>query len=94
MFVNIHVQELDNDNVNGVRLLGKEYNHQASAWFVTTVIFVVLFVLMIGTSIYLCCLRRRRMEDIHEANNLINSRNWDSANSNVYGHPTPTPIFI
>lgn len=91
LFKNYEIIITNNNDTDNRSLL---QDHQASAWFITTIIFVVLFVLMIGTSIYLCCLRQRRMQDIHDANVFMNSRDWDNDGINIYGSPAPTPIYI
>lgn len=38
----------------------------ANAWIVTAIVFIVLFVLMTGTSIYLCILRQQRIREIRQ----------------------------
>lgn len=42
-------------------------DHQnTNAWIVTAIVFIVLFVLMTGTSIYLCILRQQRIREIRQ----------------------------
>lgn len=70
------------------RIYSREYHRQASAWFVTTVIFIVLFILMSGTSIYLCVLRQRRLRDIQVAHSIIQARKLRHRSRNIFNDNT------
>lgn len=65
-------------------------DHQnANAWIVTAIVFIVLFVLMTGTSIYLCILRQKRIREIREAKliraNALAQQNQKDIKSPWYG---------
>lgn len=69
-------------------------DHQnANAWIVTAIVFIVLFVLMTGTSIYLCILRQQRIREIRQtklmrSNVLAQQRHHHDLKSPWYGGST------